>query len=306
VGEVAAGEPLGLAASGRHRVDVADGGVVRAVEPAGGERDPPGRPPVGVHPGDVLEGAAAVRVVEPPRVVLGVVEVDDEEVRRHLVRPADAVQLMLEPRRLDRPALSAHPIEVVGLLVGRVARLDHQPVAVGRPVEVGDALVALGDLSRVAAQGEVEQPHLRLRLVVAGGRVLVSVLGVAVGLGVLVVLPVPPSDSSLGVAVAGGHEREAVAVRSPRRRGGAGRARQAVRLARAVGRDDEQRAHGLVRALVVLGGGEGDAVAGGGNGDLADLRQVVVGVERQCRHRRTERRPAQIRSGRGSRRRRPI
>ena len=81
---------------------------------------------------------------------LAAVEVDDEEVRPAVAGEADAVELVEDPREAAR-----RPLLLVLLLVGRVAhaRDERDARRVGRPHDLLDALLQVGELARLAALG---------------------------------------------------------------------------------------------------------------------------------------------------------
>ncbi|PSP99343.1 hypothetical protein BRC94_07295 [Halobacteriales archaeon QS_5_70_17] len=167
-------------------------------------------------------------------------------------------------------AVVAPALEVLALLVGRVAGGNHQPLALGAPVVAPDALLAVGDLPDVPAAGQVERPDLRLRLVVP-----VRFLPSLVGLIVASVVRLTGSDLEFAVALAGREEGEFRSVGGPpriARRRGPG---QPVGVVAPVGEDDEQRLAPLVGVGIVLDGGEGDPFAVGRDDHLGDGSQFV-------------------------------
>ncbi|MDZ7700595.1 MAG: hypothetical protein U5J98_00225 [Halobacteriales archaeon] len=265
-GDVAVGEPLDARAVRLDEVDVHRHRVVRAFGPVREEGDA-GLAPRRLEAAEALVGAAAVGVVEP--LELAALEVAHEQVARHRVLPADAVELVLEPLGLDGAVLLAQPLEVLGLLVGRVAGGDHDPLAVGRPVELADPLLAVGDLPGVAPALEVEHPELGLRFV-----------ALERGSLVLVVLRWRPAEAPLEVRLAGADEAELRAVGAPAGLAGVGGPGQPVGRLAPVGRDDEQRAAGVVLLAVVLGGDERRALAVRRERQLGRQAEVVVGLER--------------------------
>jgi len=287
-GVFAVGQPLDVAALRVDDVDVPDVGVVGVLAVVGDEGDPvvggvPGR----LRAGGRVEDAAAVGVVEP--LAVAALDVDDEQVRRDGVEPPLAVELVLEALGLDGAVLPAL-VEVLPLLVRRVPRRDHDPLAVGAPVEAPDALVAVGHLPRVPAAFEVVHPHLRFRSLVAAVLAFRPVLIVSLAVGLRVaVSPVVVSvfvalvaaDPEFGVGLAGHQDAEPAAVGRPLDVPGAGGACQPVGVAAPVGRHREHGTRPLVLLGVALAGGEGHAVAVGRDRYPARRRQVV---ERLCRY----------------------
>ena len=248
-------------------VDVPDVGVVGVLLVLGDEGDP-----VAVGRPRRLEAAAVALLgvvdgaVEPHR--LAAVGVDDEQVGAYLVHPARAVAFVLEAVDLDGTVVVAL-LEVLLVLLGRVAGGDDESLAVGRPVELADPVVAVGELAGVAAATHVERPDLWLRPVADGAAVRVVVFVLVVPLVGAVL------DGDARVGVAGRDEGEAVAVGRPLGAGGAGGAGESVRLGVAVGRRDEQRRVAVVLIAVELADEERHALTVRGDGGAGRDRVVV-------------------------------
>jgi hypothetical protein len=201
------------------------------------------------------------------------------------VEVADAVEFVLEPLRLDRPAVLA-AVEVGAFLLGRVAGGDDEPVAVRPPVELAGPLLERRHLPGVTTQREVEQPHLLCRVVAAASvrfvcvSVTLLVVCVRIGSCVLVGVPVVPADTPFGVGLTGRQKGQAVAVGAPRGAARAGDPRQSVRVTPAVGGCDEQRGDVLLLVGVCLARDERDTAAVRRERDGADLCEVVLRLQR--------------------------
>ena len=151
---VAAGQPYRLPSIRVDEVEVADELDVPVVFPRRRERDPPAvaRPSriliLEVAEGELLRLARSVGR-------------DHEDVSPPVADPADIVQLVLEP--LEPPRRPA-PLVLLGVFRVTDPRRERQPRSVGRPGDLGDVLLQVGQLRSFAARErkQVELPRLAL------------------------------------------------------------------------------------------------------------------------------------------------
>lgn len=167
-------------------------------------------------------------------------------------------------------ALPTDALEVLLLLLGRVARGEDQVRAFRRPVELGDALLAAGDLARLPAELEVEHPYLGLGLLV------VTVPAVRLRPLPLLLL-FGEGGGHLYLVLPRGEEGKVAAIGRPARRAVVGRPpRETVRGRGPVGRHDPEVLVAVVVLLAEALDNERDPAAVRRDGHLGDGPQGVV------------------------------